>query len=1098
MIVNHKIDTITIGEDKLKFHMLPSGKIHQITYEDKMINQLRMLNHEDMFTNIYLRIKKNGSYKYVKIIGNSAVSYDQTHIYYHGKFEDITYHMIIHILDNKWFIDLGLVSEKLQEQVDVFYVQDIGIKHGGAIRNNEAYNAQYIDHKVFKNNDCYVICSKQNQGNDEYLQIGSLTKTIGYATDGYQFFGLSSKFDGKPAALNSDMLPNEIYQYEFACASLQSEVLTIHQDMTHIIFYGHFVPKFNDSVDKLHFMNEVQNSYKQLSIENNEVKHLKHHPLRFYAKDIFESKAINTSMLDELYPNRYFEEKDKHHLLSFFTKNHEHVVLKEKERHVERMHGHIILSENNNFVGKQTLASTSFMPGVFNAQLVIGNTSFHKFISNSRNMLNLQRANGQRIYIYIDGKYQLLGMPAVYEMGFNYAKWLYVINDDVLEIKTYTSFTQPQLNLEIKSHHHIDYDMLITQQVVMGHEELALDYEVHKDNHTFIFEPSQTSMMSEHFPDSKMYMHIEKGKLIDQPFEQMFEESLFILNIVDHKAVINIYGEIDRKVSHKSLVFEDEKVLFQEYYQENINHFSLSIDQDNRRHDEVDKFNTIMYWYTHDALIHYASPHGLEQFGGAAWGTRDVCQGPFEYFLSLRKYDVAKAILIKVFRQQFFENGDWPQWFMFDAYRHIQAKESHGDIIVWPIRSLALYLKATADDSILDEMVSYTHYDTSKFTEEKETILDHVKKTIQTILMHYIPNTHLSSYGDGDWDDTLQPANPELRKSMVSGWTTALTYETFLMLGHLLEHKDQVLATFLKEEAALIKNDYQKYVIKDKIPAGFLHFGDHGIRYIIHPNDDVTHMKYRLLPMNRGLISELFDQKQASYLYDVIKKHLYHPDGVRLMDKTVPYHGGRNTYFKRAETSANFGREISLQYVHAHIRFVEAMAALGKKEETWDGLLKINPIQIQDVVKHADYRQANAYFSSSDGAFLNRYEAMKHFDKLLTEDIKVKGGWRVYSSGPGIYINQLISKVLGVDFQGKHLVLDPQLPKELDGLKLNMKIDQTHVTIIYHLNHNGRLVKINGKSIPFDVLSQSYRPGGIKIDSSLCLQSDFVTLEYFE
>ena len=41
-------------------------------------------------------------------------------------------------------------------------------------------------------------------------------------------------------------------------------------------------------------------------------------------------------------------------------------------------------------------------------------------------------------------------------------------------------------------------------------------------------------------------------------------------------------------------------------------------------------------------LVHYLSPHGLEQFGGAAWGTRDVSQGPTEFFScqSTRRSDI--------------------------------------------------------------------------------------------------------------------------------------------------------------------------------------------------------------------------------------------------------------------------------------------------------------------------------------------------------------------------------------------------------------------------------------------------------------------------
>ena len=55
------------------------------------------------------------------------------------------------------------------------------------------------------------------------------------------------------------------------------------------------------------------------------------------------------------------------------------------------------------------------------------------------------------------------------------------------------------------------------------------------------------------------------------------------------------------------------------------------------------------------------------------------------------------------------------------------------------------------------------------------------------------------------------------------------------------------------------------------------------------------------------------------------------------MDRPVAYHGGAETIFRRAESAAFFGREIGLMYVHAHLRYAEAMAMLGEPEALWRG-----------------------------------------------------------------------------------------------------------------------------------------------------------------
>lgn len=61
-----------------------------------------------------------------------------------------------------------------------------------------------------------------------------------------------------------------------------------------------------------------------------------------------------------------------------------HVVLREKELLVARRHGAIVRSGENMLLDDATLAATCWMQGIFAAQLTIGNTSFHKLFSVSR------------------------------------------------------------------------------------------------------------------------------------------------------------------------------------------------------------------------------------------------------------------------------------------------------------------------------------------------------------------------------------------------------------------------------------------------------------------------------------------------------------------------------------------------------------------------------------------------------------------------------------------------------------------------------------------------------------------------------------------
>ncbi len=131
------------------------------------------------------------------------------------------------------------------------------------------------------------------------------------------------------------------------------------------------------------------------------------------------------------------------------------------------------------------------------------------------------------------------------------------------------------------------------------------------------------------------------------------------------------------------------------------------------------------------------------------------------------------------------------------------------------------------------------------------------------------------------------------------------------------------------------------------------------------------------------------------------------------MDRPVRYRSGPQQLFRRAESASFFGREIGLMYVHAHLGYAEALAVLGEADELWEALLVVNSIAVADRLANGALRQRNAYFSSSDAAFSDRYQAEKAWEELKAGRIAVDGGWRIYSSGPGLYASVLLCQAFG-------------------------------------------------------------------------------------
>ncbi len=171
-------------------------------------------------------------------------------------------------------------------------------------------------------------------------------------------------------------------------------------------------------------------------------------------------------------------------------------------------------------------------------------------------------------------------------------------------------------------------------------------------------------------------------------------------------------------------------------------------------------------------------------------------------------------------------------------------------------------------------------------------------------------------------------------------------------------------------------------------------------------------------------------------------------------------------------------------YTHAHLRYAEALAHYGDSRGFFQALCRANPIGIRELVPAATLRQSNCYYSSSDAAFADRYQASAEYDRVAKNEIPLDGGWRVYSSGAGIWSRILFHCFLGVRQLSSTLILDPVIPRTLDGLRVELEIAGRPVEICYRVREKGcgpHAVEINGRRLFFKREANPYRAGSAAI-----------------
>ncbi|GAA1977958.1 hypothetical protein GCM10009817_18000 [Terrabacter lapilli] len=1090
--------------------VLPNGALRRLEAYGRSLLLHPATVAEAGLSNVHLRVHAPDGIRRLTLLGpgsGSVVTAGEGHVVVTGRHEALDYRLVLTLGREhaSWHWDLELTNTSdAPVTADVVLTHDPALAPLGAVRTNEYYVSQYLDiTPVATAGHGTAVAVRQNMPGElvPWLMVGSTGTGTGWATDALQLVERTER-GVRWSGLDAAELPSARLQHEHSLIALQDVPVAIEPAATHRTgFWGVALedhPEATSDADARWAEVALADRPSEaaghaLRPDHSAAANTEPTPATLWSASApFPSRPLAHTELDAagLLDGRTHVETAEDGTDLAWTVAGGQLVTPAKELAVLRPHGHLLRTGDAFTPDSRSLASTVWMAGTFHSQITRGHVGRNPVATGRRTYLGLQRAHGVRLFVEdADGSWTLLETPSAWFTGLDHCTWWYAAaSGPLLTVTSSAPADEHVLRLSVgQSGGATPRRVLLAVQVA---DDLTDAPSVHTaDDHVDVvtagdprpWRLSWTGRGTAEAGDARLQSDgVTRGPgwltVLFDPSEQLEVVVASAPNAGDAPA-----GEVVPSGERLGKSFWDKA--------------GHAVTLDGSRLGAVGSqaanLSAALPWFTHNAFVHYLSPRGLEQFSGGAWGTRDVCQGPVGLLTALGRQDAVRDVLLRVFRAQ-NARGDWPQAFEFlPPLPETGQQDSHGDVVFWPVLAAGDYLRTTGDASLLDEQVAFVG---DHALGEPASVAEHLRRAVARIAESTVPGSPLPAYGHGDWNDSLQPADPHLAAHLVSTWTAVLQTQS---LRTLAEGLDAVgtpgdTAELLADADELAERTHDALLEQleaDPVMPGYLlHHEDGSFEPLVHPSDERTGLHYGVLPWIHAIGAELMTPEQARHHLDLIEEHLMGPDGARLFDRPVSYVGGPMTVFQRAEASTFWGREIGLMYMHAHLRYAEALARVGDGAALLTALTKASPVGLEALVPQASPRQTTCYYSSSDGAFTDRYDASERYAALMAGDVPLEGGWRVYSSGPGLVLRLVTEVLLGIRQRAEEVEVDPVLPPADGGdareLTARLPLAGTDLTVRYVVGpegHGVRRVTVAGRELDLRPLSNPYRRAGVAV-----------------